>query len=371
MHIIADANMPGLEPFEAFATVERVDGRSLTREQLGDADVLLVRSVTRVNRALLAGSQVKFVGSATIGTDHVDLAYLSEAGIQFAHAPGCNARAVAEYVLQAVLLLCARQGREVQGARVAVVGLGNVGRRVADWLSALGIEVRGCDPLLDAQGYAGPVALAPLDDLLDADIITLHVPLTQSGEHATGHLLDASRLSRLGPGQMLINTCRGPVIDNLALSEQLASGTGPMTVLDVWETEPQVPATLYQQVVMGSPHIAGYSLEGKLKGTSMLYDAVCQWSGQGIASGTAMADAPPLNPAVNSEADLLALLQVAYRLEDDHRRLGESLHDTDPSAAFDRLRKHYPVRHELHYWQYDGSVDDTWRAIISRLFEPD
>ena len=132
MHIIADANMPGLEPFEAFATVERVDGRTLTREQLGEAEILLVRSVTRVDATLLAGSRVRFVGSATIGTDHVDLAYLAQAGITFAHAPGCNARAVAEYVLQSVLLLCAAQGRCPRETRVAVVGLGNVGRHVAD-----------------------------------------------------------------------------------------------------------------------------------------------------------------------------------------------------------------------------------------------
>jgi len=371
MHIIADANMPGLEPFEAFASVERVDGRTLTREQLGEAEILLVRSVTRVDATLLAGSRVRFVGSATIGTDHVDLAYLAQAGIQFAHAPGCNARAVAEYVLQAVLLLCAAQGRSPQETSVAVVGLGNVGRRVADWLGALGMTVHGCDPLLERAGYAGPVPLAPLDQVLDADIITLHVPLTQTGDDATLHLLNADRLSRLGPEQMLINTCRGPVIDNAALSQQLAEDTGPLTVLDVWETEPTVPPTLYQQVLMGSPHIAGYSLEGKLKGTRMLYDAVCEWSGRKAVAESAGADAPVLRQAVASDADLLTLLQAAYRLEDDYERLGDSLNEAAPAAAFDRLRKQYPVRHELHHWQHEGPVADAWAAIISRLFEPD
>lgn len=371
MHIIADANMPGLEPFEAFATVERVDGRTLTREQLGEAEILLVRSVTRVDEALLAGSRVRFVGSATIGTDHVDLAYLAQAGIQFAHAPGCNARAVAEYVLQAVLLLCAAQGRSPQETSVAVVGLGNVGRRVADWLGALGMTVHGCDPLLERAGYAGPVPLAPMDQVLDADIVSLHVPLTQTGDDATLHLLNADRLSRLRPEQMLINTCRGPVIDNAALSQQLADGTGPLTVLDVWETEPTVPPTLYQQVLMGSPHIAGYSLEGKLKGTRMLYDAVCEWAGKEAVTETGGADASVLRQAVESDADLLALLQAAYRLEDDYQRLGDSLHEAAPAAAFDRLRKQYPVRHELHHWQHDGPVADAWAPVVSRLFEPD
>jgi erythronate-4-phosphate dehydrogenase len=371
MHIIADANMPGLEPFEDFATVERVDGRTLTREQLGEAEILLVRSVTRVDASLLAGSRVRFIGSATIGTDHVDLAYLAQVGIEFAHAPGCNARAVAEYVLQAVLLLCAAQGRSPQKTRVAVVGLGNVGRRVADWLGALGMTVQGCDPLLERAGYAGPVPLAPLDQLLQADIITLHVPLTQTGDDSTRHLLDADRLSRLGSEQMLINTCRGPVIDNAALSQQLTNDTGPLTVLDVWETEPTVPPTLYQQVLMGSPHIAGYSLEGKLKGTRMLYDAVCEWSGREAVTESGGADASVLRQPVTSNEDLLALLQKAYRLKDDYRRLGDSLHEAAPDAAFDRLRKQYPVRHELHHWQHDGPVADAWTAVVSRLFEPD
>ena len=197
------------------------------------------------------------------------------------------------------------------------------------------------------------------------------MPLTQTGDDATLHLLNADRLSRLGPEQMLINTCRGPVIDNAALSQQLAEDTGPLTVLDVWETEPTVPPTLYQQVLMGSPHIAGYSLEGKLKGTRMLYDAVCEWSGRKAVAEPAGADAPMLRQAVESDADLLALLQAAYRLEDDYQRLGDSLNEAAPAAAFDRLRKQYPVRHELHHWQHEGPVADTWAAIISRLFEPD
>ena len=301
----------------------------------------------------------------------MDLAYLAQAGITFAHAPGCNARAVAEYVLQSVLLLCAAQGRCPRETRVAVVGLGNVGRRVADWLGALGMTVHGCDPLLERAGYAGPVSLAPLDQVLDADIITLHVPLTRTGDDATWHLLDKARLSRLGPQQMLINTCRGPVIDNAALSRQLADGAGPLTVLDVWEEEPTVPPTLYQQVLMGSPHIAGYSLEGKLKGTRMLYDAVCEWAGREAAAEAAGADAPVLRQSVASDADLLALLQAGYRLDDDYRRLGDSLTEAAPAAAFDRLRKQYPVRHELHHWQHDGPVADAWAAIISRLFESD
>lgn len=368
MQIIADANMPGLEPFEAIGAVTRVDGRSLTRQQLGDAEVLLVRSVTRVDAGLLAGSRVRFVGSATIGTDHVDLGYLQAQGIRFAHAPGCNARAVAEYVLQAVLLLCQARHRSPLGATVAVVGLGNVGHRVADWLTDLGMNVRACDPPLAEKGYTGPYELEPLDAMLDADLITLHVPLTDSGDHATRHLLDAVRLSRLSASQMLINTCRGPVIDNDALLARLQGGRGPATILDVWETEPLVPAALFELVQLGSPHIAGYSAEGKLKGTRMLYQAFCDWLDVQPEPAPMLASNEIIEQPVANEDDLLRVLQMAYRLSEDHRRLGESLASEDPGRAFDRLRKEYPVRHELHDWQYQANVDAPWQAIMRRLF---
>ena len=370
MQIIADANMPGLEAFDALGTVTRVDGRSLTRQQLGDAEVLLVRSVTRVDAGLLAGSRVRFVGSATIGTDHVDLGYLQEQGIRFAHAPGCNARAVAEYVLQAVLRLCQAGNRSPLGATAAVVGLGNVGHRVADWLSDLGMTVRACDPPLAEQGYGGPYELEPLDAMLDADLITLHVPLTDNGNHATCHLLDAGRLAQLSSSQMLINTCRGPVIDNRALLAGLDTGRGPATILDVWETEPRVPPALFKQVLLGSPHIAGYSAEGKLKGTQMLYRAFCDWLDVTAQPAPISAGNEIITQPVASEEDLLRVLQIAYRLSEDHRRLGDSLASADPGKAFDRLRKEYPLRHELHDWRYQGDITAPWQPIMRRLFAP-
>lgn len=370
MQIIADANMPGLAPFEPWGTLTRVDGRGLTRDQLGDAEVLLVRSVTRVDERLLGNSRVRFVGSATIGTDHVDLDFLHQQGIAFAHAPGCNARAVAEYVLQAALLLCRQQQRTLRGTRAAVIGLGNVGRRVAQWLQAVGMTVRVCDPPLAEQGYTGPWALESLDALLDADLISLHVPLTDTGMDATRHLLGASRLKRLGPEQMLLNTCRGPVIDNQALYEQLASGRGPLTILDVWEQEPLVPPPLYREVLYGSPHIAGYSQEGKLAGTDMLYQAFCRWQGHTDTMARSSAGGGVLEKDVHRDGDLLALLQHAYRLEQDSQRLGLSLSEEDPAKAFDALRKHYPERHELHHWRHQGDIGENWLEIMRLLFEP-
>ncbi|WP_232802321.1 4-phosphoerythronate dehydrogenase [Alloalcanivorax mobilis] len=368
--IIADENMPGLEPFERFAEVHRVDGRTLTRAQLDGAELLLVRSVTPVTRELVEGSAVRFVGSATIGTDHVDRAALADLGIAFAHAPGCNARGVAEYVLQALLLACQRQGRELRNSRVGLAGLGNVGARVALWLRELGVQVIASDPPLARAGVSTPVPLASLEQVLEADLISLHVPLTGDGDDATRHLLDAPRLARLSAAQTLISTCRGAVIDNAALLERLRGGQGPLTILDVWEGEPRLDAGLLEQVWRGSPHVAGYSVEGKWLGTRMLYDAYRQWRGEPAEPAAQPAARPVLEHGVDNEAALLALLRHAYRLEDDDGRLRESLGAADPGAAFDALRKHYPNRHELHHWCHRGAVAAPFQTLVTRLFEP-
>jgi len=367
MHIVADENMPALDDFERLGPVTRVDGRRLTRAQLCDADVLLVRSVTPVTGDLLASTPVRFVGSATIGTDHVDRAALDRLGIAFAHAPGCNARAVAEYVLQALLLACQHQGRSLRDSSVAVIGLGNVGGRVAAWLRALGVQVLGCDPPL---ARAGAVPSVSLDEALSADLISLHVPLTEHGDDATRHLIDEARLRALGPRRTLISTCRGAVIDNAALSRCLSRGDGPLTFLDVWEGEPRLAPALLDRVYLGSPHVAGYSVEGKRLGSLMLYQAWCQWRGAAPTSAPEQGTRRLLSQDVNDESQLLALLRHAYRLHEDDQRLRRSLRESDPGSAFDRLRKQYPPRHELHHWRHQGRVAAPFAGLVSLLFEP-
>ena len=200
MKITADENMPALALFAPLGEVTLCAGRGLTQADLSETEVLLVRSVTRVDAALLAGTPVRFVGSATIGTDHVDTAWLAQAGIGFAHAPGCNAMAVAEYVLQAVLDWACEQSRALEELSVGVVGVGNAGGRVARLLAAAGCRVLGCDPPRAAVGerMEGDLALdQSLDQLLGCDVVTLHVPLTTEGPYATHHLLDAAALARL------------------------------------------------------------------------------------------------------------------------------------------------------------------------------
>lgn len=368
MKIIADANMPDLDVFSRHGEVVTVDGRHIDPCTVADADVLLVRSVTKVNAELLADSPVKFVGSATIGTDHVDRQWLADNDRYFAHAPGCNARAVAEYVLQALLLVCKRQGRSAATLSVGVVGMGNVGCRVARWLGALGLTVRACDPPLAEKGAEIGYTLEPMDEVLGCDVVTLHVPLTKSGRFATHHLLDETRLAAMGSDRILINTCRGPVVDNEALERLLGERRGPASVLDVWEDEPRVRKGLLDKVILGSPHIAGYSVQGKENGTGMIYRAFCQWLGVTPLVAECKVKLPPLKHEVKSESDLIALLQQAYQLPEDDLRLKESLTDRDPASAFDQLRKQYPLRQEMHRWDWQGSASEPFEAILSALF---
>ena len=248
--IVADENIPALDPlFGQLGQIYRLPGRSMSADQLVDADVLLVRSVTQVNRDLLQGSQVKFVGTATIGTDHVDETALADLGIQFASAPGCNADAVTEYVLSVLLHLADEQSFSIFDKTVGIVGVGNVGSRLAARLQALGVKTLLCDPPRVDQDPTISDQFMSLTHLLNqADIVTLHTPLTHQHLHPTHHLLNASNLPFLKPNAILINAGRGPVIDNEALLSFTEDRPDVTLVLDVWEKEPEVNRQLASHV---------------------------------------------------------------------------------------------------------------------------
>lgn len=243
MRLLADENIPLLDPFfAAFGEIRRLPGRGIDRTALADVDALLVRSVTRVDHALLEGTPVRFVGTCTIGTDHLDLDYFAEAGIAWSSAPGCNARGVVDYVLGAVLALAERSGADPAQRTYGVVGAGQVGGRLVEVLRGLGWQVLVCDPLRAVREEGDFVDLEEIVERCDA--ISLHTPLQRDGAHATWHLLDAERLRRLRPGCWLINASRGAVIDNAALKAHLQAGVDLQVVLDVWEGEPQVDPEL-------------------------------------------------------------------------------------------------------------------------------
>ncbi len=362
LHILADASIPCVEEaFGRFGPVRQKPGRDIGRSDLGAADVLLVRSVTRVGPELLEGTDLHFIGSATIGTDHVDQAYLRARGIPFAHAPGSNADSVADYVTVALLALARRRGTSLRGRTVGIVGCGNIGGRLARRLPALGMTVLRNDPprarAAETEGRSHDfVSLGTVLD--EADIVTLHVPLKTGGPDPTHHLVDPAFLDRLSDEAWLLNTSRGPVVDGDALREARAQGAVAAAVLDVWENEPSPDPALVRAVDVATPHVAGYAYDGKVRGTAMLYEALCeQRGGEPVWTGTATIQAEskevlqctPPDPRLPTPEWLHDLARQAYDLRADDAAL-RALPDAPPEArakGFTRLRTGYRRRREL------------------------
>ncbi|EKT4522309.1 4-phosphoerythronate dehydrogenase PdxB [Pseudomonas putida] len=354
MLIVADENIPLLDAFFAgFGEIRRYPGRSIDAACVKDADVLLVRSVTQVDRQLLEGSQVRFVGTCTIGTDHLDLDYFAQVGIHWSSAPGCNARGVVDYVLGSLLTLAELDGARLGERVYGVVGAGQVGERLVRVLRGLGWKVLVCDPPRQAQEGGDFVSL---DTLLETcDVISLHTPLQRDGEHPTWHLLGEEQLARLQAGAWLINASRGPVVDNHALRELLLDREDVHAVLDVWEGEPQVDLDLADLCTLATPHIAGYSLDGKQRGTAQIYQAFCRWRGE--PEQVQLADLLPAPALAQVDLDasaepawaLATLCRAVYdpRRDDADFRRSLSQEPAEQRAAFDLLRKHYPVRREI------------------------
>jgi len=354
MRIVADENIPLLDEFFAwFGEIRRLPGRSINAAAVANAELLLVRSVTQVDRALLDGSAVKFVGTCTIGTDHLDLDYFQQAGITWASAPGCNARGVVDYVLGSLLVLAEQQGVELAARTYGVVGAGQVGSRLVKVLRGLGWRVLVCDPPRQAAEGGDFVSL---QQVLDAcDVISLHTPLERMGENATQHLLNAQRLAALKPGCWLINASRGAVVDNAALRTLLPQRTDLQVVLDVWEGEPQVDVELAALCRIATPHIAGYSLDGKLRGTAQIYQALCQHLKVTPAIELAQLMPAPwlselsLDTSATTDWALASICRAVYDPRRDDADFRRSLQGDAATrrAAFDGLRKHYPMRREI------------------------
>ncbi|NQD91733.1 4-phosphoerythronate dehydrogenase PdxB [Pseudomonas sp. CrR25] len=354
MRIVADENIPLLEEFFAdFGEIQRLPGRAIDRAAVADAELLLVRSVTQVDRGLLEGSPVRFVGTCTIGTDHLDLEYFRQAGIGWASAPGCNARGVVDYVLGSLLVLAEEQGVALPERTYGVVGAGQVGARLVEVLGGLGWRVLVCDPPRQTAEGGDFVELERL--LAECDVVSLHTPLAPDGEHPTHHLLDATRLAQLKPGAWLINASRGAVVDNAALRDLLGQRSDLQVVLDVWEGEPQVDVELAELCRIATPHIAGYSLDGKLRGTAQVYQAVCRHLGR--EPGQSLDELMPapwlgelsLDACADPAWTLATLCRAVYDPRRDDADFRRSLRGDQASrrAAFDALRKHYPVRREI------------------------
>jgi erythronate-4-phosphate dehydrogenase len=315
-----------------------------------------VRSVTKVNRQLLDESAIRFVGSATIGTDHVDLSYLQQQGIVFINAPGCNATSAAEYVVSAVLHFSQRQQIQLAGLKVGVVGYGNVGSRVTNKLAALGCELLVYDPPREQQFHDR--VYVSWEQIQDADIVTAHVPLTKTGDYPTYQMFNAGFFSSLKDNALFINTSRGAAVDETALKQIKVTGKSLHLILDVWQHEPNIDMELLQQTVIATPHIAGYSAEGKHRGLEMVYQAACQylkvqpqWSLEDALTTYSSLIEPDLT---QDDVSLIrSLVQMAYAIEQDDASMRKlpTMTAEQRGAWFDNLRKNYPVRREFPYYR--------------------
>lgn len=346
MKIVADENLAFTEYFfSEFGQIEHKAGRTLSHADMIDAQALLVRSVTQVNDSLIQNTPIKFVGSATIGTDHLEIQALEKHGIAWSNAAGCNAQAVAEYVITALLHLKSELINANESFSLGIIGLGNVGSRLAYMAKLLGWKVIGTDPFTQHEN----ITQVDFEQLLEqADAISIHVPLTQSGEYATYHLMDADALAKMKPQSILINSSRGAVVEESALIADIQN-TQRQVVLDVFEHEPEISAQLLDLISLVTPHIAGYSLEGKARGTQMIYEAFCNTFNH-EANKQFETQLPVCEPLFKDQdlKDVLKLkLAEIYDIQRDDQNLRACLkHGKVDQKAFDHLRKTYPLRRE-------------------------
>lgn len=373
MRIIADENIPCVHAaFGTLGEVQTVAGRELQRAVLQKADILLVRSVTPVNETLLSGSSIKFVGTATIGRDHVDLDYLARREIAFASAPGCNATSTAEYVISALVVLAERQGFTLADKIVGIIGCGNVGSRVLKKLQGINVRCRVYDPFLQKMtALQASIPFASLEEVLASDVVTLHVPLTNSGDYPTERMVDETFLAQLADEAVFINTSRGKVVDEKALQTRLKQKPNMSVVLDVWQNEPAINLPLLERADLGTPHIAGYSMEGKIRGTEMLYQAVCAyleevptWRIEDCLSPPPLSRLSFTTTVEDSRALKIAVL-ACYDVRCDDALLRFMTKTSDPGSYFDNLRRHYLFRREFNSIQVE--VPPTKTGLINQL----
>lgn len=347
IRIVADDKIPFLkDALEGVARVDYLPGGAISSGDLKGADGLITRTRTRCDRDLLEGTKVRFIASATIGYDHIDASYCDASGIRWTNAPGCNSTSVQQYLVSALLHLATLRNIDLASRTLGVIGVGNVGCKVSVAAEALGMKVLLNDP--PRQRKEKSDAFVALDDILDhSDIITLHVPLNKGGRDNTYHLVDERFIHRVKKEVILINTSRGAVVDESSLLEGIRTGKLSDVVLDVFEDEPDMNTDLLGALTLVTPHIAGYSLEGKASGTTMSVRAISRFFDLGL-DDWAPANIPlPPEKLLHAEASdsnrnemLWDLFRQTYDVTSDDRRLREN------PTAFEKLRGEYPFRRE-------------------------
>lgn len=336
MKIVVEKNIPFIKGLlEPYAEVVYLAPEEISAETMADADALITRTRTRCDASLLDGSKCRFIATATIGTDHIDLNYCRNKGITVANAPGCNAPGVAQYVMSAIALRqTLKTGNpDPSGLTIGIVGVGHVGSIVSEWAVALGMNVLECDPpRADKEGNTRFVDLNEI--ARSSDVITFHTPMTRTGAYPTFHLADKAFLDKLKRKPMLINSARGPVTDTKALVDAVRSGQVSDIAIDCWEGEPDISRELLELAMTATPHIAGYSRQGKIRATAMAVEALCRHFGLPVVKPS-----EPV-PADIPHAPTLEMITQSYSPQADTEALRRSPDD------FESLRNHYIYRDE-------------------------
>jgi erythronate-4-phosphate dehydrogenase len=361
LKLLADENIAGIDTFFMDMDVTVKPGREISPKDLLGVDILLVRSVTKVNRTLLEyASSLKFIGSATIGVDHIDIDYLQSIGIVFSNAPGCNAQGVCEYVMSSIAYLKPSIFSD-PNATVGIIGCGHVGSKVYRVLKDLDVSVSVYDPL---KGDEVLFKRGSLEQVLSCDVVTLHVPFTDCGLHATHNMLDQEQLDTMKDSALLINTSRGGVVNEHALSNWLSTRKNSLVALDVWKNEPNINKSLLERCDIATPHIAGYSLRGKWRGTFALYKAVREFLGMPLDKG--MSDMPTQIQHVDLTQPIEQLFLKSYQIKLDSDAMKSALLDSsqDIGCEFDMLRKQYFQRCE-----WEDSIDPSSAFTLSKAIQ--
>jgi len=366
MKIIIDNKIPYIKgALEPFAEVIYLPGNLTTRAVVKDADALVTRTRTLCNREILEGSKVKFIATATIGFDHIDTDYCKTAGIEWTNAPGCNAESVNQYIASALCSYSRWKGFALRGKTIGVVGVGQVGSRVAKTCEILGMKVLLNDPPRERkEGSSGFVSLQEIQN--QADIITFHVPLNMEGIDRTYHMASETFLQGLKKNALIINTCRGEVFESYAVYNAKRSGVLSGLIIDCWENEPDLDLNLLEVADYGTSHIAGYSKDGKANGTKTSVRAISRFFGLGIDAWEPPGIEPPANPLIKMDGDgknedliMSAAILSTYAIENDDRALRDNPH------LFEQIRGDYPVRRE--FGSYSIRAANVEAGVMQKL----
>ncbi len=366
--VIADHGIPFLKGvLETWAEVRYADGAAITRDQLRDADALLVRTRTRCDRNLLEGTPVQFIATATIGFDHIDTEYCDKRGIRWVNAPGCNAGSVQQYLAAVLATLVIQKGWTLKDKTIGIVGVGHVGRKIEALGKAFGMRVLRSDPPRTRE--EGATGFHSLEQVLqESDLLTLHVPLTADGPDPTLHLMDRPQFGQLRKDAFFINTSRGGVVATGALKSALSAGSLSGAAIDVWEGEPFVDPGLLKLVTIATPHIAGYSVDGKGNGTTVVVRALAERFGIPLSDWSPAALPGPVNTIIRldsykdetAETVAARAMLSTYAIMEDDRRFRAA------PDAFEALRSQYPPRREFGYFTAGGAAPEN-QKILSEL----